>query len=143
MEVVDIGVQAITISWTPVTTLNVTQVYSLTVNYGSHTNVTTLKEFSYNFTAPEGAHPCEIYNFSVIATYEIVGTTYTGAGCSMNSPVLSRMLPSLPNIKGLNSSLTYSLVMTAGKFKLNVSFEVISLHNIILAIKNNNLIFMS
>ena len=39
----------------------------------------------YAFTAPEGAPPCEVYNFSVTATYDIDGVTYTGAGCSVQS----------------------------------------------------------
>ena len=92
-------------------------------------NETTLSQFFplhqpyYIFTAPEGAPPCEVYNFSVTATY--VGATYTGAGCSVPSPVLSRMLPSLPNIDRINSSLMYFLVMTDDGLKLNISFEVI------------------
>ena len=39
----------------------------------------------YAFTAPEGAPPCEVYNFFVTATYDIDGVTYTGAGCSVQS----------------------------------------------------------
>ena len=59
------------------------------------------------FTAPEDAPPCEVYNFSVTATY--VGATYTGAGCSVPSPVLSTVLPSLPDATRLKSSLNYML----------------------------------
>ena len=61
------------------------------------------------FTAPESAPPCEIYNFSVTATYILSGVTYSGSGCSVPSPVLSRMLPSLPDKKILDSSITYEL----------------------------------
>ena len=61
----------------------------------------------YVFTASEGAPPCEVYNFSVTDTY--VCATYTGAGCSVPSPVISRMLPSLPDQRMLKSSLDYSL----------------------------------
>ena len=73
-------------------------------------------------SSPEVARPCEVYNFSVTATY--VGATYTGDGCSVPSPVLSRMLPSLPNITRLESSVTFSLVNVLGDIVLSVLFEV-------------------
>ena len=38
------------------------------------------------FTAPEGAPHCEVYSFSVTATY--VSATYTGTSRSVRSPVL-------------------------------------------------------
>ena len=68
-------------------------------------NTTTLNYLS--FTAPDNVPPCEVYNFSVTATP--VGATYTGDGCSVPSPVLSRMLPSLPDGDELNKSLDYIL----------------------------------
>ena len=61
----------------------------------------------YYFIAPNNAPPCEVYNFYVTATY--VGATYTGAGCSVPSSVISRMLPSLPDVDEVESSLRYSL----------------------------------
>ena len=67
------------------------------------------------FTAPDDAPPCEVYNFSVTATPVSIGATYTGDGCSVPSPVLSRMLPSLPDINVLESSLNYSLMKLANK----------------------------
>ena len=115
------------ISWSQVPPVaaasNVTQTFSLTVSHGSHTETISLNEPYYYFTAPEGVPPCEIYNFSVTATY--VGVTYTGAACSVPSPVLSRMLPSLPNIDKVESSLTYSLEMpSTGTIVLSTSFVV-------------------
>ena len=89
-------------------TSNVMQTFFLTISHGSHTETIFLNESYYLFTAPESVPPCEVYNFSVTATY--VGATYTGAGCSVPSPVLSRMLPSLPDIYVLESSLNYSLI---------------------------------
>ena len=75
------------------------------------------------FTAPEGAQPCEVYNFSVAAAY--VGATYIGDGCSVPSPVYSRMLPSLPNISRLESSLNYSLEKNSSEgVALRVTFVV-------------------
>ena len=85
---------------------DVSQIYLLTISHGSSSRVFSLRDTYFNFTAPEGAPPCEVYNFSVTATY--VGATYTGAGCSVPSPVLSRMLPSLPDIiSGLTVSIQF------------------------------------
>ena len=74
------------------------------------------------FTAPEGAPPCEVYNFSITATY--VGATYTGAGCSVPSPVLSTTLPSLPFIGDLQP-YNFSIEKQAGEAVLTVYFQVI------------------
>ena len=85
----------------------------------------SLLQSNYVFTAPDNAPPCEVYNFSVTATP--VGATYTGDGCttSVSSPVLSRMLPSLPDISMLEASLKHSLEkLQSGKFLLDVSFTV-------------------
>ena len=77
----------------------------------------------YVFTASEDAPPSEVYNFSVTATY--VSATYTGAGCSVPSPLLSRMLPSLPDIQTVESSIEYSLEKSSdSSIVLNVSFMV-------------------
>ena len=79
---------------------DMSRIYLLTISHGSSSQVISLNESSYNFTAPEGTPPCEVYNFSVTATKSYVGATYTGAGCSVPSPVLSSMLPSLPDTIG-------------------------------------------
>ena len=82
-----------------------------------------LHETFFEYYAPEDAPPCEVYNFSVTATY--VGATYTGAGCSVPSPVLSTMLPSLPDIDSMQSSVMYSLEkQSSGRITLIVSFKV-------------------
>ena len=102
------------------------QTYTLSVKSPSiQEQMFQLYEPYYLFTAPEGAPPCEIYNFSVTATYDVVGATYTGAGCSVPSPVISRMLPSLPDIDLLESSIDYSLKRQSGeKVTLSVSYQV-------------------
>ena len=124
----DIDIQRANISWNfpslqvSLSTEDVNQTYTLTVT-SSNTAQPQKLEFHqpyYVFTAPEGAPPCEVYNFSVTATY--VGATYTGAGCSVSSPVLSRMLPSLADIGRINFS--YTLVVIADEIKLNASIEV-------------------
>ena len=94
---------------------DVMHTFILNISHGSSSETVSVNASHYHFIAPEGAPPCEVYNFSVTATYD--GATYTGAGCSVPSPVISTMLPSLPNISQLESSLHYSL-MKEGKEKI-------------------------
>ena len=103
----DIQSQSVNISWF-FHISSIFDAYNLTV-IGSNTQRLqyVIDEPYYLFTAPEDAPPCEVYNFSVTATYG--GATYTGAGCSVPSPVLSRMLPSLPDATRFKSSLNYTL----------------------------------
>ena len=129
----DIGIQTVNISWSPLSIphslmiQDINQTYTLTVT-SSNTQPQMLQSyqpFMYNilFAAHKGAPPCEIYNFSVTATYG--GATYTGAACSVPSPVLSRMLPSLPDNRRLESSLEYSLEKEPDRnIILNASFMV-------------------
>ena len=125
------SLQSSNISWSSLPTLmdaEPRQAYFLSVKSPSiQEQRLQLYEPYYLFAAPEGAPPCEIYNFSVAATYD-VGATYTGAGCSVPSPVLSTMLPSLPSIDRLESSLNFVLSKKSGGLSLQVSFEV-SAHN--------------
>ena len=97
------------------------EVYSLSIVYGSSHDVVPVNDTHYSFRAPDNAPPCQVYNFSVTATP--VGATYTGDGCSVPSPVLSRMLPSLPDIILLESSLNHMLQMRSG-FLVKVFFMV-------------------
>ena len=130
LDVVEIDVNTINILWSQdsglfASTSNVVQqMFFLTISHGSNQTVIQLNESQYTFTAPEGAPACEVYNFSVTATY--VGATYTGADCSEPSAIISRMLPSLPDIDRLESSLGYSLVKETltDELSLSVSFEV-------------------
>ena len=128
VEVLDMDVNGINISWSQdssqVAVSDAVQTFSLTVSHGSSSQVISLNDSFYYFTAPEDTPPCEVYNFSVIATY--VGATYTGAGCSVPSPVLSKLLPaSLPDIDTLESSLTYFLTKQSNEgITLSISFKV-------------------
>ena len=81
-----------------------------------------LEDTYYVFDGSEGAPACEVYNFSVTATY--VGATYTGAVCSEPSPVISRMLPSLPVIKGEQSSVNLTVKKSSGELTVSVNFKV-------------------
>ena len=97
------------------------QVFKLNISHGFKSNIISVNESYYYFSAPEDAPPCEVYNFSVTDTY--IGSTYNG--CHVSSPVLSTMLPSLPNINKIEPSINYSL-KNEGKEKiiLSLSFKV-------------------
>ena len=121
LKVLDVSVGSIHLTWN-LSVGDTAQTFLLTISHGSSSDIMLLNESYYHFTAPEGAPPCEVYNFSVTATY--VGATYTGAGCSIPSNTIRMMLPSLPNIARLESSLVYSLVQNSKQLILNISFEV-------------------
>ena len=113
IEVLDIDKDSINISWSeePMFTASnaVGHTYLLTITNGSNRQAISLNESYYYFRAPTSAPPCEVYNFLVTSTAIPVGATYTGDGCRASSPVLSRMLPSLPNVTALESTVNYSL----------------------------------
>ena len=125
MKVFYVGVGSVNLTW-DLSLGGAAQIFWLIISHGSSSDDVSLNESHYHFTAPEGAPPCEVYNFSVTATY--VGATYTGAGCSVPSRVFSTMLPSLPSIDRLESSLNFVLSKKSGGLSLLVSFEV-SAHN--------------
>ena len=128
LKVLDVGVRSVNLTW-DLSVGGAAQSFLLTISHGSSSDNMSLNESYYHFIAPEGAPPCEVYNFSVTATY--VGATYTGVGCRVPSPVISTMLPSLPNIGRLEYSLMYSLVQNSEKYILNnISFEVNCMHHI-------------
>ena len=120
MDTNDIRLQTANVSWG----FQSQSIYTLTILNISNTQpqIHQLQQHYFVFTAPEGAPPCEVYNFSVIATY--VGATYTGAGCSVPSPVISRMLPSLPDKMRFESSLKHSLEKRNSSISLKVSIKV-------------------
>ena len=114
----------ILISWSPLTSLGARQVYNVTVvSENTQPRSFQQSEPKFNFSAPDDAPPCEIYTFSVTATPD--GANYTGDGCSVSSGVLTMMLPSLPDITPLESSLNYTLASVIGnRFQLKAFFMV-------------------
>ena len=123
LEVEGMNENSINMSWRQKTVPSgAVQTFSLTISSGSSRQVHSLNEPYFHFTAPEDAPPCEVYNFSVIGTY--FGATYTGADCSVPSRVLSQVVPSLPNVSNLESSLQYSLAKQSGELNFKVSFKV-------------------
>ena len=118
-------------------TVDASETFLLTVSHGSNSEVFVLNESSYSFAISEhkvGAM-CEVYNFTVTATS--VGTTNTGSSCSVPSPVLSRTLPSLPDVQEVEYSITYLLRKEPGRgTSLSISFvvsyiNILGKHNII------------
>ena len=123
IDIEDIDLQAANISWS---SLN-QSVYTLTIVNSrniAQPQILQLHHPYYAFSAPEGAPPCEVYSFSVAANYDIVGATYTGVGCSVSSPEISRMLPSLPDINPLRSSIKFLLEKHSTGIILTTSFAV-------------------
>ena len=121
-----VDLQTFNISWSPLSleNRNQTYMYTLTVTTSNSTSQTFQTDGQiYVFKVPDNAPPCEVYNFSVTATYD--GATYTGAACSEPSPVLSRMLPSPPDVTPLESTLTATLAKQQSGIDLEVSFSVI------------------
>ena len=93
---------------------------------GSLTEIAKLNigpQQSVYFEAPVIAPPCEVYNFSVIATP--AGGKYSRS-CSVHSSYTfpSWEPPSLPNITVLESSMSYSLERKSNKVVLIVEFHV-------------------
>ena len=135
LDVSDLNNRSLNISWTAAwpgtqSGSNITpQEFSLTIN--SSATRESIPQISSTspyviFSLPKDAPACEVYNFSVTATY--VGATYTGASCSELSPVISRMLPSLPDESDLRSSLRYfhlvKSVKNSTRIILNILLEV-------------------
>ena len=105
------GINSTNISWTSLSEAGlgddrIDQKYLLNIVTNQSHSFELWKSY-FIFNGTDNAPACEVYNFSVTATY--VGATYTGAGCSEPSPVLSITLPSLPNISSLESSLYHSV----------------------------------
>ena len=124
MEALDIeNSTSVNISWSSLISLINFDFFTLTItSANTERRDFQLQETYYEFNESENAPACEVYNFSVTATY--VGATYTGDGCSEPSPVISRMLPSLPVIKGEQSSVNLTVEKSSGELTVSVDFKV-------------------
>lgn len=120
----DINRQSFNFSWSPLPAVEVKQIYNLSVkSSNSNTQSYKLNDTNYIFTAPKGSDPCDVYNFSVTATY--IGATYNGVGCSVPSKIYDMMLPSLPDVVTIESTLNYSIEKRLAEgVALHVWFEV-------------------
>ena len=119
----DIHSQSVNIAWSLFEIMAFDN-FSLTVSsFNTQQYLFLAEEPHFVFSTPKGAPACEVYNFSVTATY--VGATYTGDGCSLASPVISRMLPSLPDVEKLELSLNYTLEKEGNGTKLSVELVMV------------------
>ena len=64
----------------------------------------------------EDPSPCDVYSFQVTAVND--------AGASEPSEIITRNLPSLPDLSPVEDSLYHSLVKGAGGVMLSVMFNV-------------------
>ena len=77
--------------------------------------VSGMQDQHYIFTL-EDSTSCDVYSFQV--------TAVNGAGTGTPSEIITRSLPSLPDISTVQDSLQYSLVRTASGVTLSVTFNV-------------------
>ena len=127
------NLQAVMLSWIPsLSTLplmeDIYETYTLTVmRSNAQPQILPCDQPGCIFNASKGVPPCALYNFTATATYSGTRANYTEAGCSVHSAVVNIMLPSLPDIGKMESSLHYVLEKksTMG-FELRVSFLVSS-----------------
>ena len=105
--------------------------YNLTISHGSSSDsqLISLNEPTYHFTAPEGAPPCEVYNFSV----SVNSTEYVGVrpGCSAHLEAL--ILYSKTPLDAYNIMDFWTKVVLLGELILNITVKVskinIGVHN--------------
>ena len=111
------GVGSLNISWSLVTiegvevnfTVNVT---NLNDSSTGPMEVSGIQDQHYIFTLGDSTS-CDVYSFQVTAD--------NGAGTGTPSEIITRSLPSLPDISPVQDSLNHSLVRTA---RLSVTFNV-------------------
>ena len=132
------GVGSVNISWSLVTIEGVAVTFTVTVmnlNDSSSTGpmeVSGIQDQHYIFTL-EDSTSCDLYSFQV--------TAVNGAGTGTPSEIITRSLPSLPDISPVQDSLQHSLVRTASGVILSVTFNVcpytclnLELHNLSLGV---------
>ena len=81
--------------------------------------VTGIQEQNYIFTA-RSSTSCDVYSFQVSAM--------NAAGASNPSQVITRSLPSLPDISAVEESLSHSLMVTGEGIQLTARFQVRLFH---------------
>ena len=114
------GVGSLNISWSLVTIEGVAVTFSVTVmNLNDSSTgpmeVSGIQDQHYIFTL-EDSTSCDVYSLQV--------TAVNGAGTGTPSEIITRSLPSLPDISPVQDSLQHSLVRTASGVTLSVTFNV-------------------
>ena len=114
------GVGSLNISWSLVTIEGVAVNFTVTVmNLNDSSTgpmeVSGIQDQHYIFTL-EDSTSCDVYSFQA--------TAENGAGRGTPSEIITRNLPSLPDISPVQDSLQHSLVRTTSGVTLSVTFNV-------------------
>ena len=120
LEATENGVGSLNISWSLVTIEGVAVTFTVTVTNLNDSStgpmeVSGIQDQHYIFTL-EDSTSCDVYSFQV--------TAVNGAGTGTPSEIITRILPSLPDISPVQDSLQHSLVRTASGVTLSVTFNV-------------------
>ncbi len=121
ITLIENGVSSIRMEWSSPMIEGVNLKFILTVtNLNSSSSqplvITNNTTQHYNFTMEGNPSSCDVYAFQI--------TALNGAGASDSSEIITRSLPSLPDISQVEDSLQHSLVNTEDGIKLNVTFNV-------------------
>ena len=120
-----LSLNSLNISWSLQLTLALSPTYTLVVNSSTVNQSWKLNRTHTVFTSPTAAPPCEIYNFSVTASYDKIGTTYSGAECCVPTSLYDRMVPSAPRFNNIETFPNHSLTNNGyGNLSLAVHFKV-------------------
>ena len=114
------GVGSLNISWSLVTIEGVAMTFTVTVTNLNDSStgpmeVSGIQDQHYIFTL-EDSTSCDVYSFQV--------TAVNGAGTGTPSQIITRSLPSLPDISPVQDSLQHSLVRTASGVTMSVTLNV-------------------
>ena len=114
------GVGSLNISWSLVTIEGVAVNFTMTVTNLNDSStgpmeVSEIQDQHYIFTLGDNTS-CDVYSFQV--------TAVNGAGTGTPSEIITRSLPSLPDISPVQDSLQHSLVRTASGITLSVTCNV-------------------
>ena len=114
------GIGSVRISWDHETRYEVTVNFTLNVtNLNNSKIVSTIVpriQQQYYISTVEDPSPCDVYSFQVTAVND--------AGASEPSEIITRNLPSLPDLSPVEDSLHHSLVKSAEGMMLSVMFNV-------------------
>ena len=114
------GIGSLNISWSLVTIEGVAVTFTVTVTNLNDSStgpmeVSGIQDQHYILTL-EDSTSCDVYSFQV--------TAVNGAGTGTPSEIITRSLPSLPDISPVQDSLQHSLVRTTSGVTLSVTFNV-------------------
>ena len=122
------GVQSVNVSWSELSdNYQPIENYTLIVQNTNESSrqTFTLNESFYIFISKEDNSSCAVFNFSVLTSF--TSSIHSGS-CISESNAVQTMLPSLPNITFLESSINVSLARGVGSVILSVYF-LVSINN--------------